>query len=159
MPRLTPFPDVRADLGHRFSDFCEIMEGCNFAEYGEMRVPERRREKSMELPRRAFLQLAAAVAALPATRRPASAYGYPTRPVRILVGFTPGGAADLGARVMAQWLSQRLGQPFIVENRAGAASNLATEAVVRAPADGYTLLAVTVNNTVNAAVYRNLGFN
>jgi tripartite-type tricarboxylate transporter receptor subunit TctC len=124
-----------------------------------MRVPERRREKSMELPRRAFLQLAAAVAALPATRRPASAYGYPTRPVRILVGFTPGGAADLGARVMAQWLSQRLGQPFIVENRAGAASNLATEAVVRAPADGYTLLAVTVNNTVNAAVYRNLGFN
>jgi tripartite-type tricarboxylate transporter receptor subunit TctC len=113
----------------------------------------------MELPRRVFLQMAAAAAALPAAPRAASAQDYPTRPVRILVGFPPGGAADIGARVMAQWLSERLGQPFIVENRPGAASNIATEAVVRAPADGYTLLAVTVNNTVNAAVYRKLGFN
>jgi tripartite-type tricarboxylate transporter receptor subunit TctC len=124
-----------------------------------MRVPWRRREKSMELPRRAFLHLAVAAAALPATPLMASASGYPTRPVRILVGFPPGGAADIGARVIAQWLSERLGQPFIVENRPGAASNIATEAVVRAPADGYTLLAVTVNNTVNGAVYRKLGFN
>jgi tripartite-type tricarboxylate transporter receptor subunit TctC len=113
----------------------------------------------MELPRRMFLQLTAAVAALPATGRMASASDYPTRPARILVGFPPGGAADIAARVMAQWLSERLGQPFIVENRSGAATNLATEAVVRAPADGYTLLAVTVNNAVNAAVYQKLGFN
>ena len=113
----------------------------------------------MELPRRVFLQIAAAAAAWPATRRPALASGYPARPVRILVGFPPGGAADIGARVIARWLSDRLGQPFIVENRPGAATNIATEAVVRAPADGYTLLAVTVNNTVNNAIYRKLGFN
>jgi tripartite-type tricarboxylate transporter receptor subunit TctC len=113
----------------------------------------------VEFPRRVFLQLAAAATVLPATTRMASASDYPTRPVRILVGFPPGGAADIGARVMAQWLSERLGQPFIVENRPGAATNIATEAVVRAPADGYTLLAVTVNNTVNSAVYRKLSFN
>jgi tripartite-type tricarboxylate transporter receptor subunit TctC len=113
----------------------------------------------VEFPRRVFLQLAAAATALPATTRMASASDYPTRPVRILVGFPPGGAADIGARVMAQWLSERLGQPFIVENRPGAATNIATEAVVRAPADGYTLLAVTVNNTVNNAVFRKLSFN
>jgi tripartite-type tricarboxylate transporter receptor subunit TctC len=113
----------------------------------------------MELPRRVFLQLAAAGAALPAARRMASASDYPARPVRILVGFPPGGAADIAARIMAQWLSGHLGQPFIVENRSGAASNIATEAVVRAPADGYTLLAVTVNNAVNSAVYQKPGFN
>jgi tripartite-type tricarboxylate transporter receptor subunit TctC len=113
----------------------------------------------MELPRRVFLQLTAAAAALPATWRMASASDYPARPARILVGFPPGGAADIAARIMAQWLSERLGQPFIVENRSGAASNIATEAVVRAPADGYTLLAVTVNNTVNGAVYQKLSFN
>jgi tripartite-type tricarboxylate transporter receptor subunit TctC len=89
----------------------------------------------------------------------ASASDYPTRPARILVGFPPGGAADIAARIIAQWLSERLGQQFIVENRSGAASNIATEAVVRAPADGYTLLAVTVNNTVNGAVYQKLSFN
>jgi tripartite-type tricarboxylate transporter receptor subunit TctC len=113
----------------------------------------------MEFPRRVFLQLAAAAAALPATTRMASASDYPARPARILVGFPPGGAADIGARIIAQWLSERLGQQFIVENRSGAAGNIATEAVVRAPADGYTLLAVTVNNTVNGAVYQKLGFN
>ena len=112
----------------------------------------------MELPRRVFLQLAAAVAAaLPATTRTASATDYPTRPVRILVGFPPG--ATIAAHIMAQWLSDRLGQEFIVENRPGAATNIATEAVVRAPTDGYTLLAATANNTVNGAVYQNLGFN
>jgi tripartite-type tricarboxylate transporter receptor subunit TctC len=110
----------------------------------------------MELPRRVFLQLAAAAAALPATTRMASASDYPTRPVRILVGFPPG--ATIAAHIMAQWLSDRLGQQFIIENRPGAATNIATEAVVRAPADGYTLLAATANNAVNAAVYQKLGF-
>ena len=113
----------------------------------------------MELPRRVFLQLAAAAAALPATTRMASASDYPTRPARILVGFPPGRTADIAARIIAQWLSERLGQQFIVENRSGAASNIATEAVVRAPADGYTLLAATGNNTVNGAVYQKLSFN
>lgn len=89
----------------------------------------------------------------------ASASDYPTRPVRILVGFPPGGTADIAARIIAQWLSERLGQQFIVENRSGAATNIATEAVVRAPADGCTLLAATVNNTVNCAVYQKLSFN
>ena len=111
----------------------------------------------MVLPRRLFLQLAAAAAAaLPATTRMASATDYPTRPVRILVGFPPG--ATIAAHIMAQWLSDRLGQQFIIENRPGAATNIATEAVVRAPADGYTLLAATANNAVNAAVYQKLGF-
>jgi tripartite-type tricarboxylate transporter receptor subunit TctC len=113
----------------------------------------------MQLPRRVFLQLAAAAAALPDARGIASASDYPTRPARILVGFPPGGAADIAARIIAQWLSGRLGQSFIVENRSGAAGNIATEAVVRAPADGYTLLAATVNNAVNSAVYQKLGFN
>src|ERR1700675_89251 len=111
----------------------------------------------MKLPRRVFLQLAAAATALPATKRMASATGYPTRPVRILVGFPPG--ATIAAHIIAQWLSDRLGQQFIVENRPGAATNIATEAVVRAPTDGYTLLAATANNTVNGAVYQKLSFN
>jgi tripartite-type tricarboxylate transporter receptor subunit TctC len=111
----------------------------------------------MELPRRVFLQLAAAAAAWPAATRMASATDYPTRPVRILVGFPAG--ATIAAYIMAQWLSDRLGQQFIVENRPGAATNIATEAVVRAPADGYTLLAATANNAVNGAIYQKLGFN
>jgi tripartite-type tricarboxylate transporter receptor subunit TctC len=86
------------------------------------------------------------------------AQAYPTRPVRILVGFSAGGTTDIAARVISQWLSARLGQQFIVENRPGASTNLATEAVVRSPADGYTLLAVTTTNTINAALYKNLSF-
>src|SRR5262245_41133218 len=97
----------------------------------------------MKLPRRKFLHLAASAAALPAVSRIARAQSYPTRPVRIVVGFPPAGGADIVARLMGQWLSERLGQQFIIENRPGAASNIATEAVVRAPADGYTLLLVT----------------
>src|SRR5262245_10580098 len=97
----------------------------------------------MKLPRRNFLHLAAGAAALPAVSRFAWAQTYPTRPVRIIVGFAPGGAADIMARLIGQWLSERLGQQFVVENRTGAATNIATEAVVRAPADGYTLLFVT----------------
>ena len=113
----------------------------------------------MSLPRRHFLRLAAGAAALPALPRMARAQGYPTRPVRILVGFAAGGPNDLVARLMGQWLSERLGQPFIVENRPGAATNIATEAAVRAPADGYTLLLLGSTGAVNATLYDNLNFN
>ena len=97
----------------------------------------------MKLPRRRFLHLAAGAAALPAVSRIAWAQAYPTRPVRIIVGFAAGGATDILARLIGQWLSERLGQPFVIENRPGAGSNIATEAVVRAPPDGYTLLLVS----------------
>jgi tripartite-type tricarboxylate transporter receptor subunit TctC len=113
----------------------------------------------MKLPRRKFLHLAAGAAALPAMSRIARAQGYPARPVRIIVGFPAGGPGDIVTRLMGQWLSERLGQPFIVENRAGAAGNIGTEAVVRAPADGYTLLLTTVSNAVNATLYDKLNFN
>ena len=112
----------------------------------------------MKLARRRFLHLAAGAAALPAASRIARAQTYPTRPVRIIVGFAAGGAFDLVARLMGQWLSDRLAQPFIVENRPGAGTNIATEAVVRAPADGYTLLLGGAVNTVNATLYENLKF-
>jgi len=113
----------------------------------------------MKLPRRNFLHLAAGAAALPAVPRLAWAQAYPMRPVRVIVGFAPGGNADTTARVMAQWLSERLGQPFVVENRTGAATNIAAEAVVRSPPDGYTLLFVTSANATNATVYEKLNFN
>ena len=113
----------------------------------------------MKLPRRQFLHLAAGAAALPAVSCIARAQAYPTRPVRIIVGFAPGGATDIMARLMGQWLSERLGQQFIVENRPGAASNVAAEAVVNAPPDGYTLLVATSVNAINATVYDKLNFN
>jgi tripartite-type tricarboxylate transporter receptor subunit TctC len=113
----------------------------------------------MKLPRRNFLHLAAGAAALPAVSRIARAQAYPTRPVRIIVGLAAGGPADIVARLIAQWLSERLGQPFVVENRTGAATNIATEAVVRAPADGYTLLFVTAANAINTSLYEKLNFN
>jgi tripartite-type tricarboxylate transporter receptor subunit TctC len=106
----------------------------------------------MKLPRRNFLRLAAGAAALPAVSRSARAQDYPSRPVRIIVGFPAGGGSDIIARLMGQYLSERLGQPFIIENRPGAGSNIATEAVVRAPADGYTLLLVTAPNAINATI-------
>jgi tripartite-type tricarboxylate transporter receptor subunit TctC len=113
----------------------------------------------MKLPRRQFLHLAAGAAALPAVSHIARAQAYPGRPVRLIVGFPAGGTADIGARLIAQWLSDHLGQQFIVENRPGAATNLATEAVVRAPADGYTLLYGGTSNAINATLYNKLNYN
>ena len=113
----------------------------------------------MKLPRRQFLHLAAGAAALPAVSRIARAQTYPTRPVRIIVGFPAGGATDIAARIIGQWLSERLGQQFIIENRPGAGGNIGAEAVVRAPADGYTLLMAGTPNAINATLYEKLNFN
>jgi tripartite-type tricarboxylate transporter receptor subunit TctC len=113
----------------------------------------------MKLPRRRFLHLAACAAALPAVPSIARAQAYPTRPVRIIVPFPAGGAIDITARLIGQWLSERLGQQFIIENRAGAGGNIGTEAVVKAPPDGYTLLQIATPNGLNAALYTNLNFN
>jgi len=114
----------------------------------------------MRLPRRTFLYLAAGTVASPAVLRSGwTAQPYPSRPVRIIVGFPAGGGADIVARLIGQWLSERLGQPFIVDNRPGAASNIAAETVVRATADGYTLLFVTSTSAINATLYDNLTFN
>src|SRR5262245_59885019 len=116
------------------------------------------RGSKMKLPRRTFLHLAAGAAALPAMLRIASAQTYPSRPVRLLVGFPAGGNADTIARPMGQWLSERLGQPFVIENRPGAATHIATETVVRAPADGYTLLMVGPTQAINATLSERLSF-
>jgi tripartite-type tricarboxylate transporter receptor subunit TctC len=113
----------------------------------------------MKFLRREFLKLAAGVAAAPAFARPAAADDYPTRPVRIIAGFTAGGGVDITARLIGQWLADRLGQSFVVENRAGAGGNIGTEAVVNAAPDGYTLLLATVPNAVNASLYDKLNFN
>jgi tripartite-type tricarboxylate transporter receptor subunit TctC len=110
------------------------------------------------LGRRRFLHLAAGAAALPAVSRFAWAQAYPTRPVRLIVGFGAGSAPDILARLIGQWLSERLGQPFVIENRPGGGGNIGTEAVVRAPADGYTLLMVSSANAANAALYDKLNF-
>jgi tripartite-type tricarboxylate transporter receptor subunit TctC len=113
----------------------------------------------MKLPRRKFLHLAAGAGALPAVLRTAKAQAYPSRPVRIIVGFTAGGAQDILARLIGQWLSERLGQTFIVENRPSGGGNIGAEAVVRAPADGYTLLLVGPPNAINATLYPKLSYN
>ena len=113
----------------------------------------------MKLPRRKFLHLAAGAAALPAVSRVAWAQTYPTRPVRLIVPVAPAGASDITARLIGQWLLERLGQPFIIENRPGAGNSIGTEAVVRAPADGYTLLLVGGFNAVNATFYDKLNYN
>jgi tripartite-type tricarboxylate transporter receptor subunit TctC len=112
----------------------------------------------MRLRRRQFLHLAAGATTLPAVSRIARAQIYPTRPVRIIVGFPAGGVTDIIARVTGQWLSERLGQQFVIENRPGAATNIATEAVIRAPADGYTLLLANATNAINATLYERLNF-
>jgi tripartite-type tricarboxylate transporter receptor subunit TctC len=113
----------------------------------------------MKLPRRTFLHLAAGAAALPVASRIAWAQAYPTRPVRLIVPVAPAGASDITARLIGQWLSERLGQQFVIENRPGGGSNIGTEAGVRAPADGYTLLMVGSYNATNAAFYDKLNFN
>ena len=113
----------------------------------------------MKFHRRKFLHLAAGAAALPALSRVARAQAYPSRPVRIIVNFPPGGAADIITRMIGQWLTERLGQPFVIENRPGAGGNIGTEAVVRAQPDGYTLGQVGANNTINTSLYDKLNFN
>ena len=113
----------------------------------------------MKLRRRAFLHLAASAAGLPVLARLAMAQTYPSRPVHWIVGFAPSGGNDIVARIMGQWLSERLGQPFVIENRPGAASTLATDVVVHAPPDGYSLLLLSVNNATSATLYDNLNFN
>src|SRR3954453_14304952 len=113
----------------------------------------------LKFPRRKFLQLAAGAASLPAVSRFARAETYPSRPVRIVVGFAPGGPNDIAARIIGQWLSDRLGQPFIIDNRPGASGNIATETVVKAAPDGYTLLIIPLSSTVNATLYDKLPFN
>src|SRR5256885_11782118 len=113
----------------------------------------------MKLPRRQFLHLAAGAIALPTVSRIARAQAYPTRPVRIIAGFAAGGGSDITARLMGQWLSERLGQQFVIDNRPGGGGNIGTEAVVRAPADGYTLLLVGGFNAVNATFYDKLNYN
>src|SRR5215831_13045016 len=112
----------------------------------------------MKLPRREFLHLAAGIAALPAVSRIARAQAYPSRPVRVIVGQAAGSGSDTAARLIGQFLSERLGQQLVIENRPGAAGNLATEAVVRAPPDGYTLLLANGANTINATLYNRLNF-
>jgi tripartite-type tricarboxylate transporter receptor subunit TctC len=112
----------------------------------------------MNLPRRRFLRLAASAATLPAVSRMASAETYPSRPVHIIIGYPPGGSADMTARFAGQWLSERLGQQFVIESRPGAGTNLATEAVLRAAPDGYTLLLVAPANAINASLYAKLNF-
>src|SRR2546427_3824768 len=111
----------------------------------------------MKLPRRQFLHLAAGAAALPAVSRIAQA--YPSRPVRIIVGFAPGGSTDLVARIIGQWLSERLGQPVVIENKPGAGTNLAAQTVVTAPPDGYTLLFAVATYAINATLYETLPYN
>src|SRR5258707_11428982 len=113
----------------------------------------------MTLPRRRFLQLAGAAAAPLALPRRAAAQAWPSRPLRWVVGYPAGGSTDLAVRIMGQWLSERLGQPAIVENRPGAGTNLATQAVVNAPPDRYTLLLAVATNAINASLYDSLPFN
>ena len=113
----------------------------------------------MKLPRRKFLRLAAGAAALPAVSHFVWAQTYPTRPVRLVVGFPPGGGTDITARLIGQWLSERLGQQLVIENRPGAGSNIATEGVARAAADGYTLLLVSAAHAINATLYDRLNYN
>ena len=113
----------------------------------------------MKLPRRRFLHVAASAAMLPALSRIASAASYPTRPVTIIVPVPPGGALDILARLMGQWLSQHMGQPFVIENRPGGGTNIGVDVVVRAPADGYTLLLIPGSVTANATLYTKLNFN
>src|SRR6516164_11589495 len=113
----------------------------------------------MKLPRRQFLHLAASAAALPTVSRIAMAQVYPSRPVRWIVGFAPGGSSDIHARLIAQWLAERLGQQFIIENRPGGGTNIALQAAVNSQPDGYTLVFISSSNASNATLYESLPFN
>src|SRR5580698_9326742 len=113
----------------------------------------------MKIQRRRFLRLVGGAAAFPAASRIAKAQDYPSRPVRLISGFAAGGAPDIVARLMGQWLTERLGEQFIIENRSGAGGNIAVEAVVNAPADGYTLLLIPTAAAINTTLYNNLNFN
>jgi tripartite-type tricarboxylate transporter receptor subunit TctC len=113
----------------------------------------------MKLPRRNFLHLAAGAAALPTLSRIAWTESYPSRPVRVIVPFAPAGTTDIAARLMGQWLSEHLGQQFVIENRPGASTTIGTEVVVRAPADGYTLLLATPSSAINATLFEKLSYN
>src|SRR5215208_7968076 len=117
-----------------------------------------RKQAANALPRRQVIKLALAALALPALPRTARTFVYPARPVRLIVGYAPGGATDITARLIAQRLSERMGQQFIVDNRPGATTNLATEQVVRAPPDGHTLLMATAANAINATLFQKLNF-
>src|SRR6516162_1568530 len=123
------------------------------------RRADRNEASTLKLARRRFLHLATAAAALPSVSRMATAQTYPTRPVRLIIGYPPGGSADITARLLGQWLSERLGQPVVVESRPGAGTNIATETVVNAPPDGYTLLLVAPANAINATLYEKLNHN
>src|SRR5262245_48121577 len=112
----------------------------------------------MKLPRRKFLHFSAGVVAFSAMPQPARAQSYPSRPVRWIVGFTPAGGNDIVARLIGQWLTERLGQPFVIENRPGAGTNIAAEAVINAPPDGHTLFLTNFSNAVNASLYEKLNF-
>jgi tripartite-type tricarboxylate transporter receptor subunit TctC len=113
----------------------------------------------MKLPRRQFLHLAAGAAALPAVSRFASAQAYPTRPIRLIAPFPPGGSIDLTARLIGQWLTEQLGQQFVIENRSGAAGNIGSETALNSPSDGYTLLLCSVANAISATLYDKLNYN
>src|SRR5712672_514795 len=118
-----------------------------------------REGNDMKLQRRQFFQLAAATAALPVASRLSFAQSYPSRPVRVIVGYAPGGGTDIAARLIGQWLAERLGQPFVIENRPGAGGNIGTEAVVNAPADGHTLVLLAANHAISTTLYEKLNFN
>ena len=136
----------------------EAQQGCQYQGRLIAGACRFRWRDDVKLARRNFLSLAAGAAALPIASRYACAEAYPARAVHVLVGFSPGSASDVIVRLMAQRLSEQLGQPFVVENRVGAATNLAAEQVARATADGYTLLLATSTNAVNSTLYRNLNF-
>jgi len=174
----TELSDTRVDLFELFSAPCHATPDRNPASIdgitarqrtdreGEiMKIALRHAPRSHGRPdlhrieRRRFLHLAAGAAALPAMARLARAQAYPTRPVRILVGFVAGGAFDMTARLIGQWLSEQLHQPFIIENRPGGSTNIAAEAAIRAPADGYTLFLAGATNAINATLYDKLSFN
>src|SRR5882757_1575387 len=138
----------------RMSAIIEVLASCVRA-----RIARRRREESMNSPRREFLKLATGASALLVVSRTAWTQGYPVRPVRWVVGFAPAGGNDIVARLMGHWLSERTGQQFIVENRPGAATNIATEVVANAAPDGYTVLLIGVAGAINSTFYDNLSFN